>query len=155
MNLQRDETAILLTGQRHRPSLAHELPLRSDVKQSVGDFLVAFVVTRSPRPATISDVPGRGDGKGRPVMVGRCGGKEEDRRGPLRSGRAIKVFAHERVEAEEAGERRACKKEKSKGRGKSLSCRRSHSASTRLNSVQLNAAQRSAARCGALMSRGR
>lgn len=46
-----------------------------------------------------------------------------DQRGPLRSGRAIKVFAHERVEAEEADERRACKKEKSKGRGKSLSGR--------------------------------
>lgn len=52
-------------------------------------------------------------------------------RAPLRSGRAIKVFAHERVEAEEPGERRACKKEKSKVRGKSLMPRRLRGAARR------------------------
>lgn len=50
-------------------------------------------------------------------MVGREEGGPPVRR-PLRSGRAIKVFAHEEVEAEEPGERRACKKEKSRGRSK-------------------------------------
>lgn len=55
--------------------------------------------------------------RGWPEMVGREEGGPPVRR-PLRSGRAIKVFAHEEVEAEEPGERRACKKEKSRGRRK-------------------------------------
>lgn len=76
----------------------------------------------------------------------RKGKEAGDRRGPLRSGRAIKVFAHERVEeAKEAGERRACKKEKSKGRGKSPHAG-VRSASTRLStrpkSTQSGAARR-------------
>lgn len=71
----------------------HELPLRLDVKQSAGDFLVAFVVTRSPWPATISDVPGRGDGKGRPVMEGWCREKEEDGEGLYGRGARLK-FLH-------------------------------------------------------------
>lgn len=50
-------------------------------------------------------------------MVGREEGGPPVRR-PLRSGRAIKVFTHEEVEAEEQGGRRACKKEKSRGRRK-------------------------------------
>lgn len=39
---------------------------------------------------------------------------EREGGGPLRSGRAIKVFAHERVAAEVPDERRACKREKSR-----------------------------------------
>jgi len=79
-------------------SPAHELPLRSDVKQSTDDFLVAFIVARS--------TPGndrrcvwrrRRRWRGR----GRRGRERERGRERLWPGRAIKVFVHERVEREE------------------------------------------------------
>lgn len=103
--------------QRHRSSFAHELPLRSDVKQSADNFFGRF--RRYPlhgrqRSATC---PVEATVRGWPEMVGREEGGPPVRR-PLRSGRAIKVFAHEEVEPEEQGERRACKKEKSRGRRK-------------------------------------
>lgn len=97
--------------------------LRARIASAVGrktisrQFFWSLSSLPAPRLATISDVPGRGDGKRRPEIVGREKGGPPVRR-PLRSGRAIKVFAHEGVEAEEPGERRACKKEKSRGRRK-------------------------------------
>jgi len=60
------------------------------------------------------DVNERGTGGERERERERERKRKRERGGALRSGRAIKVFAHKRVAAEELNERRACRREKSR-----------------------------------------